>query len=665
MRPNLSHPKYRSDIDGLRALAVLSVVGFHAFPSWFSGGFIGVDVFFVISGFLISTIIFQNLEKETFSFTEFYSRRIKRIFPALLLVLISSYFLGWFVLLSDEYKQLGKHIAAGVGFISNFILWNESGYFDNSAETKPLLHLWSLGIEEQFYIVWPLMLWITWRIKLKLIYITILVLAISFCLNITETRKDILAAFYSPQTRFWELLCGSILAWLTLYIQETYASINNKLDDQTLANTLSFFGLSLLSFGFYTINKNYSFPGIWAILPVLGAVLIIAAGPWAWFNRIILSNRLMVKIGLISFPLYLWHWPLLSFARIFEGKEPTAGIRTLVVALSFVLAWFTYRFVERTVRLGWHSSSKIITLIVLLLGIGLVGYYTYIKDGLGFRAKDSEGFVSYYENSFPEWKYFKRINLSKQWRSECAFFNGKMYLVEGSLEGGVTDSRPVEGLDESCYKRDLNFNKSVLIWGDSHAQALSPGIVNNIPKEWQILQIASSGCHPNPNIEIPSSVSQCSQSNYFAMKTIKDAKPDVVVVAQETGHSVVAMRIITEKLVALGVKRILFVGPTPHWTADLPKIIARQLWSIKPKYTYVGLNQDFIKVNYLLMNQFRLTDEAEYIDVIGLFCNEMGCLTHTGDDLKDTITTWDYGHMTPSASNYLAKNLLISKIVSQ
>ena len=165
----LTLPKYRADIDGLRAIAVLSVVGFHAFPKWVAGGFIGVDIFFVISGFLISTIIFGNLTAGTFSFIEFYSRRVRRIFPALLLLLIACYAFGWFALLADEYKQLGKHIAGGAGFVSNLVLWNERGYFDNSAVTKPLLHLWSLGIEEQFYIVWPLLLWLASRLRVNLL----------------------------------------------------------------------------------------------------------------------------------------------------------------------------------------------------------------------------------------------------------------------------------------------------------------------------------------------------------------------------------------------------------------------------------------------------------------------------------------------------------------
>ena len=211
MSSHLSHPKYRPDIDGLRAIAVLAVVIFHAFPNFLKGGFIGVDVFFVISGYLISTIIFENLDKRTFSFTEFYVRRIKRIFPALVLVLIVSLAFGWFTLLDDEYRQLGLHTTAGAGFISNFILWNESGYFDNASDTKPLLHLWSLGIEEQFYIVWPLLLWLTWKFKFNLVIVTTLIATVSLILNIKGVKSDVVATFYSPQTRFWELLTGMLI----------------------------------------------------------------------------------------------------------------------------------------------------------------------------------------------------------------------------------------------------------------------------------------------------------------------------------------------------------------------------------------------------------------------------------------------------------------------
>ena len=400
MTEHLSHPKYRPDIDGLRALAVLSIVIFHAFPAWMKGGFIGVDVFFVISGFLISTIIFENLDRGTFSFAEFYARRIKRIFPALLLVLIASFAFGWFALLADEYKQLGKHIAAGAGFVSNFILWGEAGYFDNSADTKPLLHLWSLGIEEQFYIVWPFVLWLAWKRKFNLLTLTILVAFVSFYLNLKGIKKDAVATFYSPQTRFWELLTGSILAWLSLFKKDAFTHYKLKadgwlakliyretvdIDGKTLSSVISFVGCLLLAYGFWRITKDVSFPGKWTLVPVLGAVLIITAGSKAWINRTILSSKIAVWFGLISFPLYLWHWPILSFARIVESEVPSRNIRIAAIVLSIVLAWLTYKIVEHPLRFGNYNKIKVTALIVLMTIVGYVGYKTFNSDGLSFR----------------------------------------------------------------------------------------------------------------------------------------------------------------------------------------------------------------------------------------------------------------------------------------
>ena len=200
--PHLLNPKYRTDIDGLRAIAVLVVVAFHAFPQWVTGGFIGVDIFFVISGFLISTILYENLAAKQFSFLTFYARRIRRIFPALILVLLTCFGVGWFVLLPDEYAQLGHHMAAGAGFVQNFVLWGEANYFDNLAETKPLLHLWSLGIEEQFYIIWPLLLWLAYRLRANLLVVTLLIGGVSFFLNIEGIKGNATATFYSPQRAF-------------------------------------------------------------------------------------------------------------------------------------------------------------------------------------------------------------------------------------------------------------------------------------------------------------------------------------------------------------------------------------------------------------------------------------------------------------------------------
>ncbi|MDO9205001.1 acyltransferase family protein [Methylotenera sp.] len=383
-------------MDGLRAVAVLSVVIYHAFPKFIRGGFIGVYIFFVISGFLISTIIFGSLERNSFNFIEFYSRHIKRIFPALLLVLTASFVFGWFALLADEYKQLGKHIAGGAGFISNFLFWKESGYFDNAAETKPLLHLWSLGIEEQFYIVWPLLLWLAWKKRFNLLTITILVAVISFALNISKVHSDAVAAFYSPQTRFWELLVGSVLAYMTMHRRSLSPKFKHKLDmwlgqiiyaqapeanGKTLHNVQSLLGAFLILAGLLIITKERHFPGWWAVVPTLGALLIISAGVHSWFNRVVLSNRVLVWFGLISFPLYLWHWPLLSFVRIIESGTPSRQIRIAAVLISIALAWLTYKFIEKPIRFGKHGKAKTITLFLLMIAVSCAGYNGFKNDG--------------------------------------------------------------------------------------------------------------------------------------------------------------------------------------------------------------------------------------------------------------------------------------------
>lgn len=385
---------YRSEIDGLRAFAVLSVVAFHAFPSWLKGGFIGVDVFFVISGFLITTHIFENLDKGQFSFADFFGRRIRRIFPALILVMASSLVFGWLGLLADEFAQLGKHVASGAAFITNFILVDESGYFDNAAETKPMLHLWSLAVEEQFYIVWPLVLFLAWKRKFNLLIITILVAVVSFYLNLHFVKTHAAETFFWPVGRFWELLSGSVLAWLLLYKGEWLEKLklwidkylvriihSSDIDGSTVSNVMSFFGLLLLAYGVIRINEGLTFPSTWALIPVLGAVLVIASGSKSWLNRLFLMNPIAVWFGLISYPLYLWHWPILSFLRILETEMPHRDARVAAVFLSIILAWLTYILIESPIRFG-SLKRKVNSLIIaiILFAVGGLGYYVSNAD---------------------------------------------------------------------------------------------------------------------------------------------------------------------------------------------------------------------------------------------------------------------------------------------
>lgn len=470
----LHHPAYRPDIDGLRALAVLLVVGFHAFPTVVKGGFIGVDVFFVISGFLISGIIFEKLDCGAFSFMEFYARRVRRIFPALLLVMAACFIFGWFAMLADEYKQFGKQLAAGAGFISNLILWQESGYFDSVAETKPLLHLWSLGIEEQFYMVWPVALWAAYRARVQRLALCLALIAASFALNAAFVHSNPVAAFYSPVTRFWELLAGSVVAYFATPAGRAALAEKSLLRRVLAPSTGAAGGLqALIGFGLLaaavaTVTRENAFPGWWALLPVLGTCFILAAGSGARFNRVILSNRLLVWFGLISYPLYLWHWPLLVFARLAEyNGTPPWEIRLAAVALSVVLAWLTYIVVERPLRFGQHGTAKLAVLCVLMLGVGLAGYNDYKRDGFALRVANAKVAL------------FAEILSPPQTR-----------ITDDSCQK-LLGRQPVPGA--VCLAKSAH--PAMLVMGDSHAMAFNSAAVTGRSALDTVL-LAGHGCLP-------------------------------------------------------------------------------------------------------------------------------------------------------------------------
>jgi peptidoglycan/LPS O-acetylase OafA/YrhL len=668
------HPQYRPDIDGLRAVAVLCVVIFHAFPDALKGGFIGVDIFFVISGFLISTIIVSNLDRGSFSFADFYGRRVRRIFPVLLLVLAACFVAGWFVMLSDEYKQLGKHIAAGAGFVANYVLWGESGYFDGAAHTKPLLHLWSLGVEEQYYIIWPALLWLAARRGFNLLSISVVLGALSFGLNLGAVHGDAMRAFYSPQTRFWQMLAGSTLAILTLRGQTLLGRWQLGVDgwlgrliyarppvpDGTVwRDAQALLGAGLILAGLMWITQQRAFPGGWALLPTLGAVMIIAAGGNAWFNRTVLASRVLVWIGLISFPLYLWHWPLLVFVRLAERTAPSAWQRTGAVAVAIVLSWLSYRLLERPIRAGGRRRVKTVGLALLMMVVAGVGYNAFQRDGLGFRMKDRQEFTAYFENNVTQWPFFTRVGIPDKYHMECEFFDIAKYRA------GHVDSIPRAAIAESCYRRDPAKPRAVLLWGDSHAEQLSFGIRNHLPADWQVLQVASSGCSPTLSATAPSAVDQCVQSNWFALKTIAETHPDVVLVAQNIGHSNEGMAQIAERLLAMGVPKVVFTGPDPHWTANLPTLMATDLWLTKPRRTFRGLDRAVMERDAALRAGFVKSDRAVYVSLMDFFCNKEGCLTYLGNNPMTGITSYDYGHLMPQASDLLGRDLLAKVITGE
>jgi len=470
--------EYRPDIDGLRAVAVLSVIGYHASPRLVPGGFVGVDIFFVISGYLISSIIFNGLTKGRFTFAEFYVRRIRRIFPALIVVLAFCWIFGWFVLFTDEYKVLGKHMAGSAIFISNILLWQESGYFDLAAGSKPLLHLWSLAVEEQYYLIWPLLLVVAWRRALDLVVLIALIWFVSFALNVASVRIDAALAFYWPHARLWELLSGGLLAYVStkrsLAAQghprlRPYLDLITKERGPLFSNTAAILGATLVAVSVLTIENETTFPGWWALLPVLGTFLLILIGRRAWLVHRVLSNPLLVFVGLISYPLYLWHWPLLWFANTIEVGYASVTLRIVTIGIAFFLAWITYEFIETPIRAsarGGRPTAVPVLLSILLASLGLLGYWTFENDEFGRNGESL---------------FIKDVSASEYQATRGGFFACDSAFL-GSRKFGL------------CL-RSKQDPPEMAVFGDSHADHLFPGIAKlDARNSWVLL--GEGSCPP-------------------------------------------------------------------------------------------------------------------------------------------------------------------------
>lgn len=458
--------RYRPDIDGLRAFAVLAVVAYHAFPTRAPSGFVGVDVFFVISGYLISQILYKDLDAGRFTFLNFYARRVRRLLPALTVVLATSWALGAVLLLGVDFKNLGKHIACGSAFVSNMLLWREAGYFDHAAELKPLLHLWSLAVEEQFYVTWPLLLALAWWRRWNLRVVVGVVFFGSFAFNIWGTTRYGAEVFYLLPARMWELMVGCGLA---LYER---SPSSRKLP----ATVASAAGLALAAAALLTIDGSRPYPGWWGLLPTLATAFLLHAGPDGWINRRVLSRETAVFIGKLSYPLYLWHWVLLSFARIVEYGTPTAATRAALVALSLLLAWLTWRFVELPVQRSefagladrvkearFVKAGVAVAAVTWLLGAG-----TWAARGLPWRYPAMEAVsAEFFWEPAPEFDCSRRFGLPK---------------------------------DDYCYR--TAGAPAILLWGDSHANHLFPGLVaGSTGGPLAVAQVGKGNCPAAEGVE--------------------------------------------------------------------------------------------------------------------------------------------------------------------
>lgn len=351
------------------------VLAVHASPSSLPNGYVGVDLFFVISGYLITSILCRELAEGHFSIRDFYVRRVNRIFPGLLLVLLSCMFLGPALMYPGEYAQMGKSALFSALFSANIHFYLESGYWDVASKLKPLLHLWSLGVEEQFYLLWPLVLFWAYCAKRSMVAVSLAVLFGSLAVNLILTSRNQAAGFYLPFGRLWELAAGGLIACIQWHRG------NRAVAEHSVRDVLGWSGIGLLVATQSIYMDAKAFPGSYAVAVVMAAAMVVLAGPQAWFNRRVLSHPAVVYVGKLSYPLYLWHWPLLVFARLLGDGQWSSSHRNLAVVASVVLAMLTYHGVERPL-IKYVARKKVLAMVLvgLMVFAGVFGW-------MGFSGK--------------------------------------------------------------------------------------------------------------------------------------------------------------------------------------------------------------------------------------------------------------------------------------
>lgn len=655
--------KYRPDIDGLRAIAILSVMIYHLAPDSLPGGFIGVDIFFVISGYLISKILIKEIANNSFSFIEFYSRRILRIFPALITVLLFVMLIGWLVLLPPELKHLGKEVLGGATFASNYIAWSEAGYFNNLSEKNILLHLWSLGIEEQFYIVWPICLvFIISKLKIKnLSLIILLILVLSFAWNIFKSNTDLVADFYSLPTRGWELLLGSLLANWDL--KKKQSSIFNS---EQIANACSLFGLVLLTASLILVNSQKPFPGWYALLPVCGSFMVLSGGPSSWVNKKILSKNILVWFGLISYPLYLWHWPLIVFNRFISNSDSTSISTAIYIGfLSIILAWLTYQFIEKKIRFSKHLKRTSFFLLALMAGVSCIGFLLLHQDGFPSRYLNGNKISS---TSF----LFKNIGANyNRYNQAETYISTILNPIDFEISKAIrVDECHINGPgtiehSPSCFdvKRPL-----MLLWGDSNLAFLYPGFKKLADENnYGLIQLTSAGCPPIFNIEKLKFRKNCNEVNEWVFSNVKKLQPSILILGAAWIHGDYPMSDLdlknkfssTLKAISLELPntKIFVLGPYPRWAPNVQTHIF-DAWNKQEDKSYLPseyLTNEGVSGLELIDNTLAaetIKQNHTYLSAIKFLCKKNMCLTRVGLRPIDLIAV-DSGHISPEGGIYL------------
>jgi peptidoglycan/LPS O-acetylase OafA/YrhL len=612
--------RYRADIDGLRAIAVLLVVAYHIGLPWFTGGFVGVDIFFVISGFLISGILLREQATGTFSIVRFYERRIRRILPALVAVLIFTFVAGYFALLPNEMKELGQSILAALFSAANIFFWKTSSYFQAPALSKPLLHTWSLAVEEQFYLVFPLLLLLLHRLPRRTLKLTIVILALaSFTISAIGVYSHAGSTFYLPHTRAWELLVGTILAL------EIVPSPRSTIARNLTATS----GLTLILIAALVFTSQTPFPGAAALLPCLGAALIIASG-FTGTSVVgkLLSTRPFVFVGLISYSLYLWHWPLL----LINKYEYFRQIHLSKAWLFFVMAGIatlSWRFIEQPFRSGAFKLSRTHLFAVAAAAAAIVSAlsaWAIASNGIPTRFSPDVLALAQYTKS--GWQ-------DSQWHNGCFAY---------------AFSIPPHCLAPSTERPDF------LLFGDSHAAHLSYGLSITFP-EIELLQANVSNCKPlltSRNSPDPF----CRQliSSIFD-HFLTDHHPDGVLLSALWNPTDAKPLADTVAYLHAAHLRVYVVGPSATYDQPLPNLLVNAIFRGDPTLPAHHLDPappQFQAFDELLAHAALSNGAYRYISLRQLMCSESECVEYAAPSVP---VQFDNSHFTNAGSLLIAQRL--------
>ncbi|MFN3609433.1 MAG: acyltransferase family protein [Hyphomonas sp.] len=554
---------YRSDIDGMRAIAVMSVVLYHAVPAALPGGFLGVDIFFVISGYLIGTIILKELSAPDVSFWKFtlgfYARRARRILPALFAVIAVSLCLAWLILTREEMIYFANSAALAIAGVSNFQFWQHTDYFGPGANEIPLLMTWSLGVEEQFYFIVPILIFGLIRLGSNAVWAgIILIFAASLGASIWYSGQDQSFAYYMLPTRAWELAAGVLLAlW-----HRTPGGAKTGSSRQNLFATI---GFVLLFASFAFITKDMNIPGFITLIPIIGTVLLIHFRG-AWLNRRVLAFAPLVGIGLISYSWYLWHWPLMAFVRVASPFEPAIATMLMIAVVSGGIGYLSWRFIEQPFRRPQGAAIFTIMRFGAAAGVMIAAAGSIrLTDGAPFRLPESahtvEAFVA-------------------TGRGECRLSVGELDLLA----------------DETC--RPSGTGPAIALIGDSHASALGPGLKEYAAaRGYRLIQITKSACTPILRLgtTVPSYTgnAECFE---FAERAVTYAQQDpsieIVIVSgrwkdvppQELDAFRDKLEETTGRLVSAG-KEVLLVGDVPYFNVHAPKFVLASAMPMRASLT--------------------------------------------------------------------------------